>query len=657
MPDTLNLRTDLTISDAPEIADSSPLTYLAVTLDAEVRPELETWLRDHWDQIEVQMQDTLTRFVRERNQFDGKMPGADYPYAGAFRVNYPVTKRKVREVSNRRKQAYLDSDPIWAITTDRPDLQEVAQDIEQGLDTAVDHDMESEDDLAQAEFESTLHGVGLLEPGWEYLEDTRRRVETYEGWDGKTIEAMQGLVDFETTYPDWREQPETRALHAKIATGKTQRFEASYVYPTRNQPTLRFIPAASSRVYPSTDGYAGLRTTPVYGYVKTFTHAELKELADQEFIDPEQYERLVRGDKDSTKPVDQMQPYDLFIATIRYQLPGDARIMRYKVWQEKVTKAILRVRAYPWWYGEPDLIPLYLRQEEPGFYKPGLAEDLKDDHTVMNTLLNMFLNGADMVHAMKFKVKQGSLAERHLLRRAWSPHIPMPYEKDPSEVDPMPTSTASLDPLMSGLELMRRQGDEATGTTSLQSGRESPTDPSAPGNKTALLLQQVEPNTKEFIRSMQQGFRQAGRWVVWLYYQGTTLGWIDAMPGAEGIAVEELPELADALNPRAMLFEGDRVQRQQRNLALLELFLKVYAQRPDIIGQVFRVVLSQWDSEWARRSKGMDLELMPPQAPGMPPGGPAGAPATEGPSNLEQMTSQAMTEGNGSMMPMGGMRR
>ena len=651
MSETLDLRKDLTVSEAPEKGETSPATYLQIDLEGEARTNLEKWVSDHWEQIESQMQDIFSRFVRERNAFDGKMPGADYPYPGAFRVNYPVTKRKVREVSNRRKQAYLDSDPIWAVTTDRPDLQDVAQDVEHGLDTAVDHEMESEDDIAQSEFESTLHGCGLLEAGWEYLEETRRRVESYDGFDGKTIQSLQGLVDFETNYPNWRESPDGRKVHRQIEKGKAQRFEASYTTPTRNQPVLRYIPCASSRVYPATDGYAGLRTTPIYGYVKVFTQAELKDLSDQEYLDEGQYERLVKGPGDSTKPTDQMEEYEVFIATIRYQLPGDDRILRYKVWQERITKVILRARAYPWWYGEPDLIPLYLRQEEPGFYKPGLAEDVKDDHTVMNVLLGMFLNGADMVHAMKFKVKQGSLAERHLLRRSWSPHIPMPYEKDPSEVDPMPSSTASLDPLVTGMELMRRNADEGTGTSSLQSGRESPTDPSAPAAKTAMLLQQVEPQTKEFIRSMQQGFRQAGRWVIWLYYQGTALGWIESMPGAEGVAPEDLPELADALNPRAMLFEGDRVQRQERNMALLEIFQKVYAQRPDVIGQVFRIVLSQWDSEWARRSKSMDLELMPPQ-----PAAPTAPGTPQAPSQLEQVTSQAMAP-NGHESLLAGMGR
>ena len=101
------------------------------------------------------------------------------------------------------------------------------------------------------------------------------------------------------------------------------------------------------------------------------------------------------------------------------------------------------------------------------------------------------------------------------------------------------------------------------------------------------------------------------------------------MPGAESIAVEDLPELAEALNPRALLFEGDRTQRQQRNLAVLELFQKVYGNRPDLIGQVFKVVLSQMDSEWARRSKGMDLEIAP-VAPEMPAAPGAVAPATNG---------------------------
>ena len=171
MPDdpTVLQRTELESEPVKDRSEElTPSRYLDVAIAPEARVDLETWLHDHYTQITAEMSVVLERFERERNQFLGRMPGADHPYAGAFRVNYPITRRKVREISNRRKQAYLDSDPIWAVGTDpaRPDLLEESQDVEAGLDTAVDHELEAEDDLSQAEFEGTLHGTGLLEPGW-----------------------------------------------------------------------------------------------------------------------------------------------------------------------------------------------------------------------------------------------------------------------------------------------------------------------------------------------------------------------------------------------------------------------------------------------------------------------------------------------------------
>ena len=644
-------RTELEAEPIKDRAEElTPSRYLNVTLTEEVRAELETWLHDHLIQIESEMAGVLARWERERNQLLGQMPGADHPYAGAFRVNYPITRRKVREVSNRRKQAYLDSDPIWAVGTDpeRPDLLAEAQDVEAGLDTAVDHELEAEDDLSQAEFESTLHGTGLLEPGWEYLEDVRRDVEFYAGFDGKTLQSLADLARFEQAYPNWHTEPVARKLHAQLARGRDVHVEVSYVTQTRNSPHLRFIPLASSRVYPAVEGGSGLRTTPVYGYVREYTKAELTDCLQAEVIDQDGYDRMLQQQGATGETArDEMERFEVFHATIRYQLPGDDRVVRYKVWQERESKAVLRIRGYPWWYNQPDLIPFYIRQEEPGFYKPGLAEDLKDDHVVLNVILNMFLNGADLVHSMKFKVKQKSPAEQHLLRGLWSPRLPMPYKDNPNEVEPMPMSAASLAPLVTGFELMRRQSDESTGTSSLQSGRESPTDPGAPGNKTAMLLMQVEPNLKEYIRSMQPGMREAGRWVLWLYYQGVSLGWIDHFPGLPDLPRERLPELAEHLNPRALLFESDRQGRQQRNLALLEIVTKVYAQRPEIIGEVMKVVLSQWDSEWARRAKSLNLEVMPPPSP-TPEAGGGGLP------NLHAVTSRlgSVAQGNGAPQPL-----
>lgn len=633
MPDdqlqpTVESRTDLhaePIEDRQE--ELTPSAYLSVEITQEERDALETWLFDHLTQIEAQMAPVLQRLQRERNQFDGKMPGADHPYPGAFRVNYPVTRRKTREISNRLKQAYLDSDPIWAIDSDpdRPDLLELAQDTERGMDNVVDHELEAEDDLAQAVFEAALHGTGLLEPGWEYLEDERRDVEFYRGFDGLTPESLSDLLRFEQTYPNWREDKEALALHTKLAKGRDVHVEVTYTTQTRNQPRLRFIPSMTARVYPSVEGHAGLRTTSVYGYVKKYTKAELQDFLADGTIDQDGYDRVIQqvGEQGNTAAAE-MDEYEVFHATIRYRLPGKERVSRYKVWQERKSKAILRLRGFPWWYNQPDLLALYIRQEEPGFFKPGLADDLKDDHVVLNAILNLFLNGADMVHAMRFKAKQGSVGEQHLLRGLWSPRLPMPYKDDPSEVDPMPMSTASLDPLVTSFELMRRQSDESTGTTSLQSGRESPTDPNAPGNKTALLLREAEPNLKEYIRSMQPGFREAGRWILWLYYQGVSLGWITEFPGLPDIPREMLPELANHLNPRALLFESDRAGQQQRDVGLLEVMAKAFPDRPDIIQEIAKVLLSRWDSYWSRKVKTMNLDAPPPTAE------PTASPATAG---------------------------
>src|SRR3990167_3949047 len=163
----------------------TPQGYLTVDLTDADRAKLEAWLKNHLEQIEAALADVHGRFEEEVNQFEGLMPGGDYPYPGAFRVNVPLTKKKVREVANRLKQAYLDSDPIWAIGGANVP-QEITQQLERSLDDLVDHKLNALDDLSQALFEATLHGAGFLEPGWCYLEGQRRDVIAYAPFDGLT---------------------------------------------------------------------------------------------------------------------------------------------------------------------------------------------------------------------------------------------------------------------------------------------------------------------------------------------------------------------------------------------------------------------------------------------------------------------------------------
>lgn len=605
-------RTDVSSEPVSTSEDArSPQGYLVVALDEAQRTELEGWLELHLRQIEGEMAAVLARFEQERNQLEGRMPGGTHPYAGAFRMNYPVTKRKVRQLANRLKQAYLDNDPIWAVSSDLDELEPYAQDVEKALDRAVDNLLAVDDDLAQACFEAVLHGAGFLEPGWAYHEERVRQLERWQGFDGITGQSLRDLVRFEEQYANWREEPELRRLHSQVARGHDVEREVASTVATVNHPVLRFVDAHRIRVYPSVEGFEGLRDTPAYGYVQTYTRFQLEALAADGTIDAEQLASLFsaqRDDEDDARA--QQEPVDIWHATVRRNLDGE--VARYKVWYAVKERRVLRCRAWPWWYWEPDLIPVYVRVEEPGFFKRGLAWDLVDDHEALNVLLNLFLNAGDMANALRLKAKEGSLAERYLLSGRYSPRLPVPYESNPNEVDTLDYPTGHLTPLLEGFELMRRQADESTSTTVLQTGRESPTDPDAPGIKTAMLLKQAEPDLKEYLRSAEPGFRQAGRWLVWLYHQGIGMGWIDGLPGLGTLPPEVLPLVAEHLQPRSVLFEFDRAGQQQRDLAMVQLFAKLF---PFEIDKAFRVLLSRWDSTWSRMADSFKLQPPQPQGP------------------------------------------
>ena len=600
--------------DPKDESVTQPQGYLAVSLDDPGRSKFEAWVKNHLDQIEGAMADVQTRFEEEVNAFEGLMPGGDYPYPGAFRVNVPVTKKKVREVANRLKQAYLDSDPIWAVNSATLPAELTAA-IERGLDQQVDHELNLEDDLAQAIFQAAWHGVGAVEPCWAYCEDIQRDVEVYRGYDGQTFESLADLVRFEERYPDWKENAEARALHGQIASGEDVAAEVEYLAPTVNRPDLVHIPSKDLRLYPSLNSWEDLQASPCYGYVKTHTRMELEAFEADGTIDKDQLTRIwpEQGESEDASARDEMDEVEVLRATVRYQLPGDNQPRRYVLWYERKTSTILRIRRFPWWLALPNLILFHIRQEEPGVFKRGLAWDLRDTHTACNVTLGLYLNGADLANSMRWKAKSGSLAEQHIMTRRWSPHLPMPWRTDPGEVEALATPTSHLGPLVQGFELMRRQSDEETQTTSLQSGRESPTDPTAPATKTIALLQQVEPNTKELLRSLQAGFRQAGRWILWMFYQGKRLGWITEIPGFPDIPDEMLPQLAEQLQPRAVLFEFDRATRLQADHMVLDAVSKF---APQAVPQVLRKVISHTSSDWAKEADSLPLEApaTPPEA-------------------------------------------
>src|SRR3990167_7447722 len=226
------------LDETPE--GKTPAGYLSVTLSDQQRGDLEAWLNNHLEQIEAALADVHGLFEEEVNQFEGLMPGGDYPYPGAFRVNVPLTKKKVREISNRLKQAYLDSDPIWAIVSPLIDL-DTTQKVEKYLDNQVDNVLEAADDLSQAIFESVLHGVGAIEPGWVYLEDTMRDIFVGRGFDGLSLESLADLAKFEQEYPDWKDNKHTRDIHNRLARGIDVNDEITYRIATVNRPSVTHI--------------------------------------------------------------------------------------------------------------------------------------------------------------------------------------------------------------------------------------------------------------------------------------------------------------------------------------------------------------------------------------------------------------------------------
>ena len=610
--------TDLRVRPAPSEEARTPATYLAITLPIETRHTLEAWLHLHLAQITTAMQPILTRFQQETDQVEGNMPGGNYPYEGAFRVNYPLTKRKVREIANRIKQAYLDADPTWGVNLDDPYLFQLAIQIEKMLDAAMDYELDEEDDLALACHEAAKHGSGFVVPTWLYHEERIRVLEFWRGWDGQHLETLKGITDFETTYPQWRETRGLRDVHARLNRGEDVEREVTATKVVRNHPDFAHIEAAQMRVYPDVNGYEGLRTTPCYGYVVPHTRFELDAFRDQQVIDAEALARIVpeSAGESEEDAQGQQESFEIFKGTIRYQLPGDPIPARYQVWYSVKDEALLRLRAYPWWMEEPDLIPFYVRMEEPGFFKRGIAWDVVDEHTALNVMLNLYLNGIDSANALRLRTKYRSMAHRQLLSRKLSPYNPLVWEQNPNEVDSFPQSMTHLPAIVSGFELLRRNADEGSGTTTLQSGRESPTDPTAPATKTIALLQQAEPNEKDVLRALAPAFDAVGRWALWLYFQGLKLGWIDRLPGGVQIEPELLPELAKQLRTRAMLFDLDRQGRFTRDVQLLTLTNSLIGPtRPDVVLKMLRRVITQSGDDWSRTVDTLDLERAPQVQP------------------------------------------
>ena len=161
---------------------------------------------------------------------------------------------------------------------------------------------------------------------------------------------------------------------------------------------------------------------------------------------------------------------------------------------------------------------------------------------------------------------------------------------------------------------LAKQDDDRTGISSLTTGKESPTDPTAPAAKTAMLLQQSGINVSDYINCLLPSFNRIGEIILQMTYQMSRKSKSYRQRQMQGKVVggEIFGEISrddmiakTNIQSRAAGFDFDKINEKRENLALFQLMYPILSQTglgsPEAVYTLARTLVQSWSPLWKNK--------------------------------------------------------
>jgi len=584
------------------------------------------------------------------NQYEGKLEDNTDQQ---FNLHKHTTKVKVDTIVRYMKKAFLESDPIFSIAP-RPEYQKeggraVCEKQEDYLDYKLDEgDIPFKTPLSKVFHSGTLKGVGVAKITHKIKIEKRKREEFYksnpqyfaqdpqggeveiskEDMEALAIRAPQtpirlnndGVTDFLQAYPDAQEK--YPSYIKKLLAGKDVNIVVEYDDVTYNDPWIENVQLKDFYCRLECEGYEGLKTERLTVERQSYTWWELeKEERKGMFYDIDELKYEYREGK-KTKEADEYetQTFDILECVYYFKLKeDDEEEIKIVAWMDEESHTIIGAINYPYYGLDCYYIPFNILQKRSGFYQPGIGEYLTDENIAEDALLNFTLEGLWTNNMITPITPEGSEASIQFMEKEWEHGMginALPGEIDFLQKYMKPVDTGSLVTMM---QYLTRTADDVTGVSSLITGQESSSDPSAPARKTAMLLQQSGLNISEYVETALISFNEIAKIILQITYQITREGRAYT-PRVEGVVGEDpfvtitRGEMVARTNiqSQAMSFNLDKAVEKEQDLQLFSILRQepLFFQNPEQVWALLKNIVKGWSKKWRNMS---DIVLPPIQ--------------------------------------------
>lgn len=554
-----------------------------------------------------------------------------------FELSVPVTQVKCDAVERLIIKSFLESDPKFSCKP-RPeslrkgmtdeDVKRVVTSQEDYLDYQLDERIDIASPLRKTVHEAVMLDGGILKIPYVYKRKRKTREEFYQG---KLILQPDGTLKpkeidaFLRNYPTAMLPGEPgNAQYNKLIKGEDVSFESKYWATVFDDAKPVFVQAKNFLVRPKTEGYEGLCDEEIYGEREPHTLYELKK--KERAGEMENVDKLIKEEKDKTQNKEEYstKEFNILVMRVMFDLDDqdedeDPIICMF----DEDSKVFLG--AYDWPYPDVECIhvPFYISGKTPGFWKPGLSGKLRDSNLAQSAMLNMMLTEAWQQLITTPIAKEGSDVVNQFLAGRWAPGVPIMV---PEETGNLQEELGFLEKpqhqvagqLINILLFLSKYDDDRTGVSSLATGKESPTDPSAPAAKTAMLLRQSGINIEDYIRCMLPSFNKIAEIIMKLSYQMSSKGRkYRARQIAQRVTGSSLFNeisrddliLETVIQANAASFEFDKINEKNGNLAIFQILRNdpLVARNPKALRELAISLLESWSPMWKAKAEELVL--------------------------------------------------
>jgi hypothetical protein len=495
-----------------------------IELEPAQRARLKKWIKARIDEW-VQDTDTLHRRLEEDNDLvEGVVMETDFPFEGASNVHVPVTEMYMEVYKSVEKRSILGADLLWYGETDADELKDLLEQVENMMNYKARNEWNIEKCLANVFWTTNRDGLGILQITWS---------EEYES--AQDVILITGPEDFAQEFPSAEEAGKTEeefvALREQAATEASPEFPLEVPITFENQIYYgckgEVVELRNFITIPAT--VPDIKDQACRGYGKRFflRRGTVRKKASDGVFYEEAVEKILKKQggaksldaytqsKDDIEGLSRSNTKDDFEfmeLAVKGRLDGDDEDEEkwYLVTWSHEHEEVMQVMVYP--YRVP-FYALFRINERPnrliGRSIPQKTRDLNDE---IDTQHNQRINTRTISSVPSFKALDSAKMDLDpkLKQNKWGPGVIF-WLADFESFEQF-----KVQPTDQGESLQEEQNDFKIldlylgSAVALLSGSTAPGDPNAPGNKTAIMIQQSNLRMDDPLEELREGVSETG---------------------------------------------------------------------------------------------------------------------------------------------------